>query len=82
MKMQQLIKETMLHDGIYGEAEQKFMQVMLYDRNTRMSASILKRVKVDTKRLYFFAFGVMHFIGEKSIVEKLRLRGYRVIRIR
>jgi uncharacterized protein YbaP (TraB family) len=34
-----------------------------------------------TKR-YLFAFGVMHFLGEKSVVEYLEHQGYIVSRVK
>jgi uncharacterized protein YbaP (TraB family) len=80
-KMMALIKETMLHSGTHSKVEKKFMQVMLYDRNTKMTNVIVQSVKSYPKSIYFFAFGVMHFLGEQSILTKLEAQGYSIRRI-
>jgi uncharacterized protein YbaP (TraB family) len=66
----------------YKKVEEKFMQVLLYNRNKSMVQSMVTLLKTDTKKGYFFAFGVMHFLDKKSIVEELINHGYTVKRIK
>ena len=65
----------------YRFLEKKFMDRLLYDRNDRMAKRVLALLRAHPKQCYFFAFGVMHFLGEKSVIEILRRAGYRVTRV-
>ena len=58
------------------------MQVLLYDRNVRMVQRIEALLKEDPTKRYLFAFGVMHFLGQKSVVEHLGCKGYSVNRVK
>ena len=80
-KMIAFLEETMFGVEDYREVEEKFMQVMLYDRNTKMTKRIAESVKSHPKKTHFFAFGVMHFLGEKSILQKLEAKGYSIRRM-
>lgn len=81
-KMMAFLEETMFKVDKFREMEEKFMQVMLYDRNTKMTTRILENIKVNAHRVHFFAFGVMHFLGEKSILSELKDKGYSVRRMK
>ncbi len=65
----------------YRSLEKKFMAHLLYDRNERMAKRVLARLQSHPKQCFFFAFGVMHFLGENSVIEELRRAGYRVTRV-
>ncbi len=81
-KMMAFIEGTMFKNEKYQKFDEKFMQVLLYDRNSLMAQRIeLLFQKQPTKR-YLFAFGVMHFLGEKSIVEHFEHKGYSVRRVK
>ncbi len=66
----------------YKKLEEKFMQALLYDRNVRMAKRIDTIVKYKPQKQYLFAFGVMHFLGMKSVIGYLKTYGYRVERLK
>ena len=81
-KMMAFIEGTMFKVEKYKKFEEKFMQVLLYDRNIRMAKRIEALLKEHPTKRYLFAFGVMHFLGEKSIIEYLEGKGYSVSRVK
>jgi uncharacterized protein YbaP (TraB family) len=81
-KMMSFIEGTMFKIEKYKKFEEKFMQVLLYDRNIRMAQRIEVLLNENTTKRYLFAFGVMHFLGEKSVVEYLESKGYSVSRVK
>lgn len=81
-KMMGFINGMMFEKEKYIAFEKKFMQVILYDRNDLMFERIEALLKKSPEKQYLFAFGVMHFLGEQSIIEKLRFRGYSVKRVK
>ena len=80
-KMMAFIEGTMFKSEKYKKFEEKFMKVLLYDRNIRMAQRIELSVKENPTKRYLFAFGVMHFLGQKSVVEYLKYKGYNVHRM-
>ena len=81
-KMMAFIEGTMFKTEKYKKFEEKFMQVLLYDRNILMAQRIESLLKEHPTKRYLFAFGVMHFLGQKSIVEHLESKGYNVSRVK
>jgi len=81
-KMMSFIEGTMFKIEKYKKFEEKFMQVLLYDRNNRMAQRIEALLKEHPKKRYLFAFGVMHFLGQKSVVEHFEGKGYSVSRVK
>ena len=81
-KMMAFIEGTMFKIEKYKKFEEKFMQVLLYDRNVRMAQRIEALLKEDPAKRYLFAFGVMHFLGQKSVMEYLERKGYSVNRVK
>ena len=81
-KMIRLILSTMYQNPKYKVLEEKFMKVLLYDRNIRMLQRIESLLKDNPTKTYLFAFGVMHFLGEQSIVDFLQCNGYDVNRVK
>ncbi len=69
-------------DDKYKKLEEKFMEELLYKRNVRMAKRIDALLKKDRKKSYFFAFGTMHFLDKKSVIEYLEEYGYKVSRVR
>ena len=65
----------------YLKLEEKFMEVLLYQRNIIMAQRIDKLLKKYPKQQQFFAFGVMHFLDKKSVITNLEKMGYRVRRV-
>ncbi len=81
-KMMAFIEGTMFKSEKYKKFEEKFMQVLLYDRNKLMAQRIELLLKDHPEKHYLFAFGVMHFLGQKSVVEHLKGKGYSVSRVK
>jgi len=81
-KMMTFIEGTMFKIEKYKKFEEKFMQVLLYDRNALMAQRIESLLKEHPSKHYLFAFGVMHFLGQKSVVEYLEHQGYNVSRVK
>ena len=81
-KMMAFIEGTMFKSEKYKKFEEKFMQVLLYDRNRLMAGRIEALLKEHPDKRYLFAFGVMHFLGQKSVVEHLEGKGYSVSRVK
>ncbi len=81
-KMMAFIEGTMFKIEKYKKFEEKFMQVLLYDRNRLMAQRIESLLKEHPTKRYLFAFGVMHFLGQKSILEYLKRKGYHVHKVK
>ena len=81
-KMMAFIEGTMFKIEKYKKFEEKFMQVLLYDRNRLMAGRIESLLKENPTKHYLFAFGVMHFLGQKSVVEYFEGNGYSVNRVK
>ena len=69
-----------LSDKKYEKLEKKFMEILLYNRNEVMAKRIDALLQKDSKKSYFFAFGVLHFLDKKSVIINLKKLGYRVNR--
>lgn len=80
-KVMNFIESTMFQIPKYQKLEEKFMQLVLYDRNVNMAKRIDKVMKENSQKQYLFAFGVMHFLGTKSVIEYLESYGYTVKRL-
>ncbi len=76
------IEGTMFKIEKYKKFEEKFMQVLLYDRNRLMAQRIESLLKEHPTKRCLFAFGVMHFLGQKSVVEHFERKGYSVNRVK
>jgi len=81
-RMMQFLEGMMFQKVKYKQFEKKFMQVILYERNDLMFNRIEALIKKRPAKHYVFAFGVMHFLGKESIIEKLKFRGYEVKRVK
>jgi len=68
-------------DKKYKKLEEKFFEELLYKRNVIMAKRIDTLLKKDRKKSYFFAFGAMHFLDKKSVIEYLEGYGYKVTRV-
>jgi uncharacterized protein YbaP (TraB family) len=65
----------------YEKLENKFMEILLYHRNEIMAKRIDILLKNNPKKSYFFAFGTMHFLDKKSVIENLKEKGYKIYRV-
>jgi len=76
------LNSTLYQIPKYKSLEDKLMQRLLYDRNVRMARRIDEVVAKAPHDRYLFAFGVMHFLGMKSVIGYLKTYGYRVERLK
>jgi len=60
------------------ETNEKFLQLLLHDRNKGMAETIEKALSADREGSYFFAAGALHYIGDKSVNSLLTKAGYKV----
>jgi uncharacterized protein YbaP (TraB family) len=51
---------------------------ILYQRNIKMAKRIDNIISKHSSQRYIFAFGIMHFLGDKSVVELLKAKGYNI----
>lgn len=63
------------------EVGQRFMQLLLTDRNITMAATIDEKLRSGADKISFFAVGTAHLIGDGNIGSELTAKGYRVTRI-
>jgi len=77
-KLMGFIESIMFDIPKYKNLEEKFMNLLLYQRNLKMAQRIDKIIKKEPTKRYLFAFGVMHFLGKKSVIEYLKSYGYNV----
>ncbi|MCK5854278.1 MAG: TraB/GumN family protein [Sulfurovaceae bacterium] len=75
------IESIMFQMPKYHKLEEKFMTLLLYHRNIIMAQRIDAILKKEPQKNYLFAFGVMHFLGKKSVIEYLKAYGYSVYRV-
>ena len=81
-RMMAFLEGTMFKIEKYQKFEEKFMQVLLYDRNRVMAQRIESLLQKQPTKRYVFAFGVMHFLGKDSIIEHFEHKGYSVHRVK
>ena len=79
--MMKFINSMMFKIPKYKDLEKKFMEELLYKRNIRMVSRIEKLLAKTPKKKFVFAFGVMHFLGEKSVIDGLKSHGYSIKRV-
>jgi uncharacterized protein YbaP (TraB family) len=56
----------------------KLEDKILYQRNEKMAERVDKLIRNNPNKEYIFAFGLLHFLGKKSIIELLEAKGYNV----
>lgn len=59
----------------------KLMNRVLLERNRTLTERILSRVSAAPTKVSFFAVGSGHIVGNDGIVERLRQRGFRTVRV-
>ena len=57
---------------------EKFIRLLLHERNVVMAASIQKALLDPDKGSHFFAAGTAHYVGEKSVNDLLEKAGYTI----
>ena len=58
------------------------MEKLIIERNEKMAKKLMELIRHNPQNsTYFFAFGVGHFLGERSIVEIVKNAGFEVTHI-
>jgi len=81
-KLYSFAMESMSLKPQYKEVNDKAMNLMFEKRNIRMMARIEALSLENPTKVYLFAFGVLHFLGEKSVIDYLQCNGYDVTRVK
>lgn len=61
--------------------EKRFFDDILIKRNELMAQRVADKMREYPDRAFFFAFGVLHFPGEKGIIDLLESDGWTVTRV-
>lgn len=76
------LTSMMFQEEKYRALEERFLQLILYERNRRMAQRIIEKVSENPKKVYLFAFGAMHFLDKDSVIVLLEKEGFEVVRVR
>lgn len=60
---------------------ERFLKLLMTDRNLSMAATIDKSLRIDPSRSLFFAVGAGHLIGKEPINDHLAKKGYTITRV-
>jgi len=63
---------------ISEDLKKRFLDAILYSRNIRMAKRIEDLVAKHPNKKYLFAFGTMHFLGQKSVLYYLEKDGFKI----
>ncbi|CAH1773488.1 unnamed protein product [Owenia fusiformis] len=55
-----------------------FRYELIYKRNQRMAERVMQLLKSHPKKTFFFAFGAGHFLGNNTVIDRLREQGFSV----
>ncbi|MGC9350987.1 MAG: TraB/GumN family protein [Sulfurovum sp.] len=80
-KLMKYLTSMIFQEEKYRALEARFLQLILYERNRRMAERIIEKVRENPRKVYFFAFGTMHFLNSGSVIELLEKEGFYVERI-
>lgn len=64
-----------------NSVDEKLHEKLDYERNKRMSEKIDVMIKQQPETGFFFAVGLAHYLGDRSIVSLLREKGYNISRV-
>ena len=73
-------KESMQSARVSEDLKKRYLEKILYSRNVRMAKRINELISKNPKKKYLFAFGTMHFLGQKSVLFYLKKSGFKVER--
>lgn len=68
-------------DQLPEKTRDRFNEIMLVERNRRMTERMIKRMRDAPQRKFFFVIGALHGMDKDSVCELLQKSGARVTRI-
>ncbi|MFT7878960.1 MAG: TraB/GumN family protein [Sulfurimonas sp.] len=80
--LMEYLTSMMFQEEKYHALEERFLQLILYERNRRMAQRIIEKVSQNPPKVYIFAFGTMHFLDRGSVIELLKKEGFEVLRVK
>ena len=75
-------KESIKSAKVSEDLKKRYLEKILYSRNVHMAKRIDTLVSKNPNKKYLFAFGAMHFLGQKSVLYYLQNRGFKVERLK
>ena len=75
-------KESMQSARVSEDLKKSYLEKILYSRNVRMAKRINELISKNPKQKYLFAFGTMHFLGQKSVLFYLEKSGFSIERLK
>lgn len=72
------INNSMMEDEADKSLNEAFLQLVVYNRNTRMAERMQPRIAEGGA---FIAVGALHLYGERGVLSLLQSRGYQITRI-
>ena len=75
-------KASMQSAKVSEDLKKRYLDKILYSRNVHMAKRIDALISKHPKKKYLFAFGAMHFLGQKSVLYYLKNKGYKIERLK
>ncbi len=76
-----LLNESLDSSGLKEEIKKRYLNALLYERNKKMAKRIIEKVSKNRNKKYLFAFGALHFLGDKSVIYYLKKSSFNVKRV-
>ena len=64
--------------SLAGSIDDFFRTHMIDDRNKRMASRVISLLVQHPRTSFFFAFGVAHFVGEKTVLDYVESAGFTI----
>ena len=74
-------KDSLARSKASDDLKNKYLNKILYSRNVRMADRIDALLSKNPDKKYLFAFGTMHFLGQKSVLFYLKSKGFKIERL-
>ncbi len=78
----QNFKESLATAKVSEDLKNRYLDKLLYSRNVRMANRIDALISKNPNKKYLFAFGAMHFLGQKSVLYYLEKKGFNIQRLK
>jgi len=75
-------KDSLARSKASDDLKNRYLNKLLYSRNVRMANRIDTLVSKNPDKKYLFAFGTMHFLGQKSVLFYLKSKGFKIERLK
>ncbi len=69
---------SMQNSTVSQDLKKRYLDTILYKRNIRMAKRIAEIVSKNPNKKYLFAFGAMHFLSKRNVLDYLKKEGFKV----